>query len=236
MGHVVDAVEVHGHDIAPVTVHVVDIGGDRVAARDARTVHQDRHRPDAIGDLRRKDEAGRPVGHVEPEAVGAAPGSADRGGAVGRAVRVHIEQHDMRRLLREGLGDRAADAHGGARYDSDVVLQKRHGFFPLRTIEARDAREAYLRRTRIDALTPQTETAPARLHAIFDHVRDDGYAIVDQELETGLRSIAVPVVTPTGVIAAVNVGTHASEVTLGELRTRFLPSLRRVAAQLAQGW
>jgi IclR family transcriptional regulator, pca regulon regulatory protein len=97
----------------------------------------------------------------------------------------------------------------------------------------RDERLAYLRRTGIVARTPETITEPAALLDLFDHVADEGYAIVDQELETGLRSIAVPVMGPDGVVAAVNVGTQASRVTLAELRARFLPGLRRVARELS---
>jgi IclR family transcriptional regulator, pca regulon regulatory protein len=99
--------------------------------------------------------------------------------------------------------------------------------------QTRAARDAYLRRTPLDALTEKTETEPADLMAIFDHVAEEGYAIVDQELEPGLRSIAVPVMGRGGVVAAVNIGTQAARVPLAELRSRYLPSLRRVARDLS---
>jgi IclR family pca regulon transcriptional regulator len=99
--------------------------------------------------------------------------------------------------------------------------------------QGRECQQAYLRRIELVARTPKTETEPANLLAIFDHVAEEGYAIVDQELELGLRSIAVPVTGPGGVVAAVNIGTQAARIGLAELRARFLPPLRRVARELS---
>lgn len=99
--------------------------------------------------------------------------------------------------------------------------------------QGRAAQEDYLRRAELIARTPGTRTEPSDLLAIFDHVSEEGYAIVDQELEIGLRSIAVPVFGPTGVVAAVNVGTQAARVSMAELRSRYLPGLRRVAKELS---
>jgi IclR family pca regulon transcriptional regulator len=65
-----------------------------------------------------------------------------------------------------------------------------------------------------------------------DHAQ--GFSIVDEELERGLRSIAVPVVDRSGqAIAALNVSTHSTRTTRNELRERFLPSLRAVAEQIS---
>lgn len=96
-----------------------------------------------------------------------------------------------------------------------------------------DARNAYLRRTDLAALTQKTEVQPSRIHALCEKITEEGYAIIDEELEPGLRSIAVPVRSISGsIIAAVNVGTQASRVPVAQLRTRFLPSLRRCARDL----
>lgn len=55
-------------------------------------------------------------------------------------------------------------------------------------------------------LTPNTTTDPAALQEAIAAVARDGWASVDQELELGLRSIAVPVLSPSGaVVAAINV-------------------------------
>jgi IclR family pca regulon transcriptional regulator len=91
-----------------------------------------------------------------------------------------------------------------------------------------------LRSLRVDALTPATITD---VQALFDRVHEDhaqGFSIVDEELERGLRSIAVPVVDRTGqAVAALNLSTHSTRTTRNELRERFLPSLRAIAGQIS---
>jgi IclR family pca regulon transcriptional regulator len=64
-------------------------------------------------------------------------------------------------------------------------------------------------------------------------VRRQGYALVDQELEHGLRSLAVPVRNRGGaVVAAVNVSSHISRVTREKARRELLPPLLRAAADI----
>jgi IclR family pca regulon transcriptional regulator len=91
-----------------------------------------------------------------------------------------------------------------------------------------------LRSLRIDAYTPSTITD---VQALFDRVREDhaqGFSIVDEELERGLRSIAVPIVDRNKqAVAALNVSTHSTRTTRNEMRERFLPSLRAVAGQIS---
>jgi IclR family pca regulon transcriptional regulator len=75
-------------------------------------------------------------------------------------------------------------------------------------------------------LTSRTLTDVPRLERELARVRRQGWALVDQELEDGLRSIAAPVRDSTGrALAAVNVSTHASRTTLEELRSELLPEL-----------
>lgn len=96
-----------------------------------------------------------------------------------------------------------------------------------------EARAAYFARTELIRLTELTETAPARLKVICEKVGEDGFALVDQELELGLRSVAVPVLSATRqVVAAINVGTSAMRMDEAELRTRILPALRRCSRDL----
>ncbi|GAB2992375.1 IclR family transcriptional regulator C-terminal domain-containing protein [Streptomyces pseudoechinosporeus] len=79
----------------------------------------------------------------------------------------------------------------------------------------------------VPALTPRTITDPSSLTAVLDRVREDGYALVDEELEEGLRSIAVPVRDRTGkVVAAVNVAMHSSRRTPEQCVEEVLPQLR----------
>lgn len=97
-----------------------------------------------------------------------------------------------------------------------------------------DALDAYLRRVKLVAYTPRTVIAPDRLRKVLAGVAADGYAIVDQELELGLRSIAVPVRDLRGtVVAAMNISTQATRVPLPELTRRFLPELASAARELS---
>ena len=94
--------------------------------------------------------------------------------------------------------------------------------------------DAYLARTPLEARTEYTVTDPAALRDILAQVRRDGYAMISEELELGLRSIAVPVRGASGqVLAALNVGVQAARVPAERMREDFLPILRRTAQDLA---
>jgi IclR family transcriptional regulator, pca regulon regulatory protein len=91
-----------------------------------------------------------------------------------------------------------------------------------------------LKAVRIEPLTPATITD---LHALCERIRDDcrqGFSIVDEELERGLRSIAVPIVDRDGqCVGAINLSTHSTRTTRNALRETFLPELRSVAEQVS---
>ncbi|MGH3517809.1 MAG: IclR family transcriptional regulator [Haloechinothrix sp.] len=85
---------------------------------------------------------------------------------------------------------------------------------------------AYLASVRLGRLTSHTITSADQLRSELDTVREQGWALVDQELEEGLRSVAAPIRDRSGtVIAAVNVSTHASRTTLESVRRDILPPL-----------
>jgi len=93
--------------------------------------------------------------------------------------------------------------------------------------------EAYLRDLKPKAYTPKTITRITQLRKTILQARKNGYAIVDEELEAGLRSIAVPVSTRSShVVAAINVGTHVSRVDRAALINRCLPALQEGARAL----
>jgi IclR family pca regulon transcriptional regulator len=97
-----------------------------------------------------------------------------------------------------------------------------------------DALDAYLARVELKAMTDRTVVSAARLKEILGDVRRQGYAVIDEELEVGLRSIAVPVRGASGnVIAALNVGAQAARVTSRQMKEEFLPVLLRGAQELA---
>ncbi len=82
--------------------------------------------------------------------------------------------------------------------------------------------------------TTATVTDLEELLALLERVAVRGYAVVDQELEPGLRSIAVPILGPRGeVLAAINVGVHAERWTVEAMEAKILPLLRRVAELVA---
>jgi IclR family transcriptional regulator, pca regulon regulatory protein len=93
--------------------------------------------------------------------------------------------------------------------------------------------QTYLGRTPLLQRTRKTVTAQSRLLQILDGVRRNGYAVGDQELELGLRSIAVPVRDRDGrVVAALNIGTQSARVPLHDLESYFLDKLKASAHQL----
>ncbi|WP_336921973.1 IclR family transcriptional regulator domain-containing protein [Aquipuribacter sp. SD81] len=88
----------------------------------------------------------------------------------------------------------------------------------------------YLRRVRLDALTEHTVTDADLLADALAQVRADGYAVVDQELELGLRSMAAPLHGRGGeVVAALNVAAPLERGSLDEIRDELLPPLLAAA-------
>ena len=82
-------------------------------------------------------------------------------------------------------------------------------------------------------LTPRTITDPQQLRAELDRVREAGYALADEELEEGLRSVAVPVRERGGrVVAAVNVAMHSSRRTAEDCVRDILPELHSTAGRI----
>lgn len=63
--------------------------------------------------------------------------------------------------------------------------------------------------------------------------REDGFAIIDQEVELGLRSIAVPLIDKRGrTIAALNIGLAATSASAQALADSFLPKLLTIQSGL----
>nr|WP_245755582.1 MULTISPECIES: IclR family transcriptional regulator C-terminal domain-containing protein [Actinopolyspora alba group] len=91
----------------------------------------------------------------------------------------------------------------------------------------------YLRRVRPEPLAPQTLTSVGPLRRELERIRAQGWAVVDQELEAGLRSLAAPIRDRTdSVVAAVNVSSHASRTSAEDARNELLPPLLETAAKI----
>jgi IclR family pca regulon transcriptional regulator len=96
-----------------------------------------------------------------------------------------------------------------------------------------DELETLLPKIEFTRYTDRTVSSVERLRQVLVTVRREGHAIIDQELELGLRSMAVPVRNPAGrVVAAINAGAHGQRVSIQDMRTRFLPYLRAAAQEL----
>jgi IclR family pca regulon transcriptional regulator len=117
----------------------------------------------------------------------------------------------------------------GARLPAYVTSMGRVLLADLRA----DELSAYLKGLDAEPLTDRTVTSPEKLREVIERAGADGYALVDQELELGLRSIAVPIHDARGrAIAALNVSAHASRSTPTSLRTEVLPPLQECARQI----
>ncbi|MET7993664.1 IclR family transcriptional regulator C-terminal domain-containing protein [Amycolatopsis sp. NPDC005232] len=103
----------------------------------------------------------------------------------------------------------------------------------LLAFQPEEWRAEYLKRVELQPFTPRTVKDPAKLGAILDRVRADDYALVDQELDLGLRSIAVPLRHEDGqVYASLNVSMHSTRRSKEEMRGQLLEPLRRSAGEI----
>jgi IclR family pca regulon transcriptional regulator len=101
----------------------------------------------------------------------------------------------------------------------------------LLAAQPEDWRRTYLRTAHFEALTPWTETDPAKLASLLAKVAKEGCALVDQELEQGLRSLAVPLRDKEGtVVAALNLSAPSARGNSDLIRKSLLPPLRATAA------
>ncbi|HEX6933903.1 MAG TPA: IclR family transcriptional regulator [Streptosporangiaceae bacterium] len=93
--------------------------------------------------------------------------------------------------------------------------------------------DKYLAEATFEAFTERTVTDPERLREVIAEVRRDGYSIVDQELEEGLRAIAAPIHDASGAVtAAINVSAHARRMGPDAMRAQLLPALLETARNI----
>jgi IclR family pca regulon transcriptional regulator len=129
-----------------------------------------------------------------------------------------------------GIRVMAVDLHIGSRLPAYCTSMGR----VLLAYLPPDELEAYLARATLTPHTTRTITSVEKLRLALRNVRRNGYALVDQELEVGLRSLAVPVYGPSGrVTATVNLSGNAPRMPVYDMQTRFLPHLRNAALELA---
>jgi IclR family pca regulon transcriptional regulator len=86
-------------------------------------------------------------------------------------------------------------------------------------------------------LPPYIGRTPDQLESELTEVRARGWALADEELAPGIRSVAVPVRDGTGTVrAAMNVTVHAAETTTDQLLSQHLPPLLRTAGDISAEW
>lgn len=94
--------------------------------------------------------------------------------------------------------------------------------------------DQYLSKLELKPFTERTITSRQKLREQLEQVRSQGYAIADQLMEVGVRSIAVPVRNAAGtVVAGMNVIVQAGRVSLRDMRSLHLPHLQAAAAELS---
>jgi len=94
--------------------------------------------------------------------------------------------------------------------------------------------DAYIAGTEFEKLTPYTIIDRVQFREVIEQARVDGYALVDQELEEGVRSIAAPIRNGRGeVIASMNISCHASRVDVARMRDEFRPQLVDTASEIS---
>jgi IclR family pca regulon transcriptional regulator len=96
-----------------------------------------------------------------------------------------------------------------------------------------DELDAFLAEAELEPVTEHTITDRLRLREVIDGVRENGWALVDQELELGLRSVAAPLRANERTVAALNVAVAAPRVSLDELRGVILPELLSAAGHIS---
>lgn len=96
--------------------------------------------------------------------------------------------------------------------------------------------DRFMKESRLEKLTEKTLTTREALRARLSQVREQGYAVVSEELEIGVRSIAVAIPgRPSNARLAINISAQAGRISTEEMVTSFLPLLERAAAQIAMG-
>jgi IclR family pca regulon transcriptional regulator len=94
--------------------------------------------------------------------------------------------------------------------------------------------ESYLAAVTLSDLTNRTVNSVAALRTEVAKVRSQGFSLVDQELEEGLRAVAAPIRDRNGrVVASLNISAHASRTSLESMRRNLVPPLLAAAARIS---
>jgi IclR family transcriptional regulator, pca regulon regulatory protein len=95
-------------------------------------------------------------------------------------------------------------------------------------------RDTFLEGFTGEAFTARTVTSAPALRVELERVAQQGWSLVDGELENGLRALAVPVTRGGAVVAAINVSMPASDEDAGAQALRLLPAMQSAAAAISR--
>ena len=113
------------------------------------------------------------------------------------------------------------------------ALQTSLGKVLLAALDPAEVDEVLAEPTR-SGLTPRWQPTREERDAVLREVRARGWALTDQQLALGIRSVAAPLRDGGGrVIAALNVNTHAAETPVDELLGHHLPLLLKTAGEIS---
>jgi IclR family transcriptional regulator, pca regulon regulatory protein len=128
---------------------------------------------------------------------------------------VYVARSATRRILSVGLGV-------GSRLPAYATSMGR----VLLAFASDQEQKQIFKQAPFKPLTPKTLTSAEALRRELAKIRHDGFALVDEELELGLRSIAVPIRGQDGRIeVAVNISISAAQMTPQEMVAQLLPVL-----------
>jgi IclR family transcriptional regulator, pca regulon regulatory protein len=116
------------------------------------------------------------------------------------------------------------------------ALQTSLGKALLASLTAEDCARTLAEPSRA-GITPRWNPDAEERDRALREVRTRGWALTDEELAPGIRSIAAPVRdSATHVVAALNVSVHAAETSIETLTERYLPLLLRTAEAISEDW
>jgi IclR family pca regulon transcriptional regulator len=100
---------------------------------------------------------------------------------------------------------------------------------------SREAVDEYLAAVDFTPLTSRTRLDPATIRSVIDSARASGYDFSDEELELGMRAIAVPVIDSAGtIVGAMSASAFTARISVEEMISTFLPELREQADKLGR--
>jgi IclR family pca regulon transcriptional regulator len=123
------------------------------------------------------------------------------------------------------------EAHVGSRFPAHATSTGRVLLAGVST----ERLQHYFETAKIEALTDRTVTDPAKLRALIEESRRNGYSVVEDELAYGVIALAVPVLDQRGrVVAALNSSSHSRRTTKNKLVRDRLAMLQQVSREISK--